>query len=89
MKTLLMLICFGSFLFTGNWMAAVAVICLGSISDAPTTNVPGKPFERLAKGYVTAEAAVDARRQREWTNNHQGSLEGFEECWGYQPGRVA
>ena len=87
MKTILMLLGFGAFLFTGNWWAALGVILLGLIQDAKPAS-PGKRVERPAGKQISLEAATDLRRQREWTNNHQGSLEGFEECWGYQPGRV-
>ena len=48
MKTILMLLLFGSFMFTGNLWTALAVILLGMIPDdkpapKPSTAAPDKP----------------------------------------------
>jgi hypothetical protein len=61
-KALLMLLCFGAFLFTGNLWSAVAVICLGLIPGAPakpkdTTPVKEGPISRWMEASVQRRIA--------------------------------
>jgi hypothetical protein len=62
MKTILMLLGFGCFLFTGNWWAAAGVILLGLIQDAKPASKMATPVK---EGWLSCWMSDQVKQRNE------------------------